>query len=477
VIDVEGIEDAAIAMAGIDRQSRAAVLTEIGGALERSREELVALAMRETHLSDERLEGELTRMVGQFELYAAVVDAGDVFEPLIDHAGVTGGLTHADIRQTRRPVGPVAVYAAGNFPFAFGAAGTDTASALAAGCPVVVKGHPGHPQLSRAIARILGFALESRGMHPQTFVHLEGFDEGLELIAHPAIAAAAFTGSLRAGRALYDLANARPDPIPFFGELGGLNPVFVFASALERDLDGLASGLATVLTSSAGQLCTKPGLIFVPRESPFTERVGALVSGATVPDPLSPEIRGRFDDSLELIRGVDGVRLVSRDDAEGVVLAASMDAFLLESGGRFLTECFGPGAVLIEYESPGELVRAAEVLHGALTATIRSADPSEPNIRYLLDVLERRAGRIVYNDWPTGVGVTWAMHHGGPYPATTAPGSTSVGPAAILRFLRPIAYQGLPHELLPDDLRDTPADRGWRRVDGRLELALQKGPG
>ena len=474
-LELAGLDEAAAAFAALGRAERASYLALIAEALEAERNALVALAVDETHLAPERLDNELTRTIGQLELYGAVVAEGSYLEPEVDHAGWAGRLPHPDIRQTRRPIGPVAVYAAGNFPFAFGVAGTDSASALAAGCPVVVKAHPDQPELSRRLAAIVRAALEAAGAHPMTFVLVEGLETGRQLVTHPSIAAAAFTGSTTGGRALFDLANARPDPIPFYGEMGSINPVFIWKSAIELDPDGLAQGLAASLTASAGQLCTKPGLIFYPRGTDFADRVVALVDSAPRLEMLSGGIRTRLLSALDQVRAIAGVREASAESAGGTILLAPIEIFLGEGGASLLTECFGPAAVLIDYETPVQLRSAALKVEGTLTATIHSADESDDGVREVLAAVERRAGRILYNGWPTGLSVSWATHHGGPYPATTAPLATSVGPKAIGRFLRPVAYQGVPDYLLPDELREQPVHELVRRVDGRFDDTSNEG--
>ncbi len=424
---------------------RAGWLETIADALDGSAASLVELAMEETHLAEARLVGEVARTTNQLRLFAEVVREGSYLEAAIDHAGATT----PDLRRMLRPLGPVAVYAASNFPFAFSVAGGDTASALAAGCPVVVKAHPGHPRTSRATASLVSAALPDG-----VFTMVEGFEAGIALIEDPAIQAAAFTGSLAGGRALFDRAAARPAPIPFFGELGSLNPVVVTTAAdAERGAE-LAQGLAASFQLGSGQFCTKPGLVLVPAGS-VLEHALVRLDLAGPPTLLTDPIQSAYASAVEARAGI---RVAGTGSTVFAVDAAALGDDLLE-------EVFGPTTLLVRYTSDEELLTVLDRLEGSLTATLH-ASPSDP-LAEIVPRLERIAGRVLFAGWPTGVAVTWGQHHGGPWPATTSQ-HTSVGATAIRRFLRPITYQDAPEAALPPALREANPLRIPRRVDGAL---------
>ncbi|RKN51196.1 aldehyde dehydrogenase (NADP(+)) [Micromonospora endolithica] len=449
--------------------ARAGRLRAAADALDGSRAEIVALADTETHLGEARLTGELARTTGQLRLFADAVEEGSFLDITIDHAdpGATP-VPRPDVRRMMRPLGPVAVFAASNFPLAFSVAGGDTAAALAAGCPVVVKAHEGHPRLSDLVGRVLADLLP-----PGAVTVLHGRAAGRDLVTDPAVRAVGFTGSEAGGRALFDLATARPDPIPFYGELGSVNPVVVTPAALAARGAAIAAAYVASYTLGLGQFCTKPGLLFLPAghglEPALVEAVRAVAPG-----PLLGEwIRGGFDRAAAALAGIPGVRSLVPPTAGSGITATP--ALLAVPAARFLAEpaaareCFGPASLIVEYADPVELLAALNTVPGALTATVHTEPGHDVDlVRVVLDVSAERAGRVVLNGWPTGVAVTWAMHHGGPWPATTAPLHTSVGVAAIRRFLRPVAYQDVPAELLPEALREDNPLRLPRRVDGVL---------
>ena len=424
---------------------RAELLESVGAALEEARAELVPLADSETGLGETRLGGELTRTRVQLEMFAEVIRDGAFHEAIVDHADPAAvPAPRPDLRRTLIPVGPVAVYAASNFPFAFSVAGGDTASALAAGCPVVVKAHSGHPGLSRRVGEIVRAVLPDGAF---TVVH--GTDAGRRLVQHPAIQAAGFTGSLRGGRALYDLANARPDPIPFYGELGSLNPVVVTPGALAARAGQVVQGFVGSFTLGAGQFCTKPGLLFLPTGHGLDEELAAAVRSVSVGPLLNARIRQGFEQVAASLAAADGVRSIA--DGNAVLLAISAEDLRPE----LLEECFGPASVIVEYGDLGELTRALDLVPGALTATVHADPETEPElIRDLLTRFAGRAGRVVFGGWPTGVAVTWAQQHGGPWPATTNALHTSVGATGIRRWLRPVTYQDVPDAFLPETLQE-----------------------
>jgi acyl-CoA reductase-like NAD-dependent aldehyde dehydrogenase len=386
-----------------------------------------------------------------------------------------------DLRRMLVPVGPVAVYAASNFPFAFSVAGGDTASALAAGCPVILKAHPGHPGLSARcgalVSEALGTVTSPAGGGAFAVVH--GFETGAALVRHPAVAAAAFTGSLAGGRALHDLAASRPDPIPFYGELGALNPVVVTPGALAGRADEIVTGFAGSYLLGSGQFCTKPGLLFLPAGHGLEERLAAAVTGAGIGPLLAERIMTGYEATSAGLATVPGVRTVLGDPPPkspgwtvNPALLAVPAPVLTDRAGELLRECFGPAALLVEYESNEQLLDTLDRLPGSLTGTVHADVDGEAELAgAVIDRLTARSGRVIVGGWPTGVAVTWAMHHGGPWPATTNPGHTSVGVTAVRRFQRPVVYQNTPDPLLPPALRDGNPWRVPRRVNGTLTFA------
>jgi NADP-dependent aldehyde dehydrogenase len=362
-----------------------------------------------------------------------------------------------------RPIGPVAVFAASNFPFAFSVAGNDTASALAAGCPVVVKAHEGHPQTSALTARIVTEALAGAGAPAGTFAVVFGVEAGVRLLKHPAIAAAGFTGSVRGGMALAAICAQRPVPIPFFGELGSVNPVVILPGAAAARPGDIAAGYAASLTLGVGQFCTNPGLLFVPASG---ERLLPAIAGAVRASAGGPMLTARIHDSFSAAVAELGARPGLAGLAEGQPGAGPWSATpeVFQTGlAEFAAglpglaqERFGPVGLVITYPSVADLLPVLARLGGNLAGSIHADPGSAADLSAaapVADVLSRTAGRVIWNGWPTGVAVTWAQHHGGPFPATTSPHYTSVGATAIRRWLVPVTYQDFPDELLPEALR------------------------
>lgn len=451
---------AAPAAAASTDNDRARWLRAVADSLDANAQELVTLADEETHLGEPRLSGEVTRTTNQLRLFAEVVTEGSYLEAVIDHARPDATPPQPDLRRMLRPLGPVAVFAASNFPFAFSVAGGDTASALAVGCPVVVKAHPAHPELSRRTATVVQEALARSGAPAGVFGLVEGFDAGPELVQHPAMTAVAFTGSTAGGRVLFDLAAGRPDPIPFYGELGSINPVVIFPAADDQRGTELAAGLVTSMSLGAGQFCTKPSVVFVPRSS---KTESALNVEATALQMLTPAIRAAFDRGVDDLLTTPGVELVG--GGRGGPLVAAADAATVIANPKLVrTEVFGAVTLLVRYDH-ASLPAALDSLEASLTATIHAE--STDDISAVVSKLERLAGRVLFDGWPTGVAVTWSQHHGGPWPATTSQ-FTSVGATAVRRFLRPIAYQNAPEALLPPALQERNPLGIPRRVDGAL---------
>ncbi|MCU1492027.1 MAG: Aldehyde Dehydrogenase [Acidimicrobiaceae bacterium] len=471
---------AASALDAMGRAGRAAMLRKMADALEERRDDLVAIADRESALGPARLGGELTRTTFQLRFFAEVLEDGAYLEIAIDHAGTTPMGPRPDLRRMLRPLGPVAVFGASNFPFAFSVPGGDTASALAAGCPVIVKAHEAHPATSLVCAQALAEGARRSGA-PEGVVQLVfGQAAGAVLVEEPRIQAVGFTGSVAGGRALYDLATGRPSPIPFYGELGALNALVVCpAAAADRPAE-IATGLAGSFTLGVGQFCTKPGLALVPEGASgdallqlLAEDVRARVSAVM----LSERVAAAFHKTSVDIAGAPGVRRLAEGiGAEvnegwwGTPLLLEVDPD--ELSGPLLEECFGPVLVAARYRSARQLLELLDRAGPALTASIH-ADPADDQLaEELVGALVTKVGRIVWNAYPTGVAVSWAMHHGGPWPATTDALHTSVGASAIRRWLRPVAYQDVPERLLPPELVDDPlaAHRVPRRVDGQFVL-------
>jgi NADP-dependent aldehyde dehydrogenase len=445
-------------------KARAAFLRRVADGFEAHREELAARAHLETALPMPRLLGEVGRTANQLRMFAAVVEEGSWVQARIDPAlPDRQPLPRPDIRSMLRPLGPVAVFGASNFPLAFSVAGGDTASALAAGCPVVVKAHPAHPGTSELAAQILAAAVAAEGFHQGVFSML--FDSGIEvgtaLVKHPLICAVAFTGSLRAGRALMDIAAGRSNPIPCFTEMSSGNPVFVLLGALRKGAAALAQNLFGSFTLGGGQFCTKPGIVLVP-EAPegqaFLDELKSLVDKSQPYALLTPGIAREYDRA-------------SKSRAAQVPLAAEskLSSEIPEAGkARLFTVCvdqligqpeladeiFGPDTLLVYCDSTQDYIRAAAALEGHLTATILGDEADLAAHRELIEILERKVGRLIFNGFPTGVEVTHAMVHGGPYPSTSGPRFTSVGSLAIYRFARPVCFQGFPQQMLPPELQD-----------------------
>jgi len=442
-----------------DRPKRAALLRAAADAVEARAAELIAAADAETALGVPRLTGELARVAYQFRFFADIVDDGAFLGVVIDPPDPSAVPPRPELRRWRVPIGVVAVFAASNFPFAFSVPGGDTASALAAGCPVVVKAHPDHPRTSELVAETLRAAAEKVGLPADVLNLVHGYQAGIDLVRHPLIAAVGFTGSIPGGRALFDLAAARPSPIPFYGELGSLNPVLVTERAAETRADEIAAGLVASYTLGQGQFCTKPGLVLVPAGPAGDELTRSATETASAAAPgalLDARMREHFLAGFAARAAAPGVRTLSAaaavptDDAPQAVRAGLLEVDAADLGGDLLEECFGPVTVLVRYRGAADAEAVLAGLGGNLTATLHAAS-GEPDAAAWLTRLSRFAGRVIFGGWPTGVAVAPAMTHGGPYPATTSP-TTSVGGTAIDRWLRPVTFQTVPPDLLPPEL-------------------------
>ncbi|NNN09942.1 MAG: aldehyde dehydrogenase (NADP(+)) [Acidimicrobiaceae bacterium] len=451
-------------------RARARALVAAAAALDAAADELIVIAARETGLTEVRLRGELKRTTVQLRLFADVIADGSYLDVRLDEADPEFALgPRPDLRRTLVPLGPVLNFAASNFPFAFSVAGGDTASALAAGSSVIVKAHWGHPELSQRIGRIVSDALEGAGAPQGTLQVIFGQEQGVAMLRDEHIAASTFTGSIHAGRLLADIAAARPAPIPFYGELGSVNPQFVTRAKLGRDLHSVVEGYVASVSSSAGQFCTKPGFLFVSDASVMIEPVHEAAQRVGEHRMLNPRIAQGYLARRETVLATDGVSVIAPgtvrfdDDANAWVtptLVSVSVAILESSGRRLLDESFGPLSVVVEYRDESTLADLVRRLFpGNLTGGVHALDDeATPELVALIDQLHRSSGRVLFNGWPTGVAVTSAMQHGGPWPATTNDAGTSVGTAAIGRFLRGVSYQNMPQHLLPESLRD---DNPW----------------
>lgn len=469
------------AFAALPARRRAAFLRAIAEQLLALGDGLLDRARAETALPRPRLEGERARTASQARLFADLVEEGSWVDARIDRAQPDRKpLPKPDLRRMLVPLGPVAVFGASNFPLAFSVAGGDTVSALAAGCPVVVKAHPAHPGTSELAARAVLAAAAQAGVPAGVFSMVHGASPavGQALVAHPAVQAVGFTGSFRGGRALLDAAAHRPQPIPVFAEMGSANPLFVLPDALATRGEAIAAALAASVTLGCGQFCTNPGLTFVapsPAADAFVARLGALLAEAPAGTMVHSGIKAAYDAALVAVAAIPGVALAARasgpgENPETEARAALLvtDAAAFAESDRLGEEIYGPATLAVRCGSREELLAAARRLSGHLTATVHATEADLADFPELLPLLARKAGRVVLNGVPTGVEVTHAMHHGGPWPATTDPRATSVGTAAILRFARPVSFQGVPSAHLPEELQDANPRGIWRLVEGRL---------
>ncbi|MFD6228501.1 aldehyde dehydrogenase (NADP(+)) [Streptomyces sp. NPDC060232] len=462
-----------------DAAVRAAFLRTAAALLDEAAAHVIEAADAETALGPGRLTGELARTTGQLRAFADAVDEGSYLDVRIDRADPSLSPPRPELRRYKVPLGVVAVYAASNFPLAFSVPGGDTASALAAGCPVVVKAHPDHPATSELCASLLRRAAVANGLPPDVVAVVHGFDAGLALIRHPLVAAAGFTGSIRGGRALFDAAAARPVPIPFHGELGSLNPVVVTPAAAAERAEEIGAGLAASVTLGVGQFCVKPGLVLVPDGADGDRLTAELTKALGETEPgvlLDHRMRENFVSGVRERAALPGVEAPvtpgsGGDHTVGAGYLTVRAEDLLAGDGHdvLLEECFGPVTVVVRYAGQGEAGAVLGRLGGNLSATLQlSAAETEgaPGpAAELIGQVTQLAGRIVVNGWPTGVAVAPAQHHGGPYPAATSH-STSVGDTAIERWLRPVAYQSVPDALLPPELREANPLNLPRRVTG-----------
>ncbi len=457
----EAAEEAFWSFGYSTRDERAAFLDAIADEIEARGAAITEIGSAETGLPAARLEGERARTTGQLRLFASHIRKGEYLDRRHDEAlPDRKPLPRSDIRLIQRPIGPVAVFGASNFPLAFSTMGGDTASALAAGCPVVVKGHSAHPGTGEIVAEAALAAIRAHGLHPGVFSLIQGGrrDVGTGLVTHPLIKAVGFTGSLAGGRALFDLCAGRPEPIPFFGELGSVNPMFLLPEAIKARGAEIAKGWAGSLTMGAGQFCTNPGIaVILAEQAPaFAEAARAALSGVEPQAMLTEGIARAYREGRDRVSKGGGVREIlstscGQRDATPNLFVVPAREWLCNH--VLAEEVFGPLGLIVTVDSFEEMIAVAKRFEGQLTATLHLDDGDVDFARKLMVILERKAGRILANGYPTGVEVCDAMVHGGPYPASTNFGASSVGTMAIRRFLRPISYQNIPERLMPQYLK------------------------
>ena len=461
----------------------AKLLEGIASEIEALGDLLIQQASTESGLPKDRLTGERARTANQLRLFATVVREGSFVDARIDTAlPDRKPLPRPDLRRMLIPLGPVAVFGASNFPLAFSVAGGDTASALAAKCPVIVKAHPAHPGTSELVASAIVKAVEASGLPSGIFsmVHAADPEISILLVKHPSIKAVAFTGSERAGRAIFDAAAKRPEPIPAYVEMGSNNPVFILSGALDNSADSIVNGLFASVNAGVGQFCTSPGVVLGDASEQFKtfgEKLAALFAKGAPGTMLQPSILKGYNTNVDQRSKTEGVSVV-RSSQNGDSNKTEAVPVLFETSGKvwlnnkeLANEIFGPSTVLVRSESKAELLRVAEEWPGTLTASLFGTPKDLAENQDLIAILQNKAGRLLFNGFPTGVEVSPAMHHGGPYPATGDAKFTSVGTAAIVRFIRPVCLQNFPQEVLPPELLDENPRQIWRLLNGELTKA------
>ena len=457
---------------------KATFLTTIAEGLLSTGEELVTVCCNETGLPAVRIEGERMRTVNQLKMFAALLDEGSWVDARIDTAiPDRTPLPKPDLRLMHIPLGPVVVFGASNFPLAFSVAGGDTASALAAGCPVVVKAHPAHPATSAIVAKLIQTAAQKTNMPDGVFSLLfdNGIDVGLQLVKHPLVKAVGFTGSYTAGKALYDIAVSRPEPIPVYAEMSSTNPVFILPQAMKERGQEIAAAYSAAATLGVGQFCTNPGmLIYQNQDEHFKQLLKTAFEKTTGGIMLTPYILNAYNAGLQQHLAIAGVEQLAiagllpvNTDKAAVPVLLTAEGNVFNSNPMLSEEIFGPTGIVIRVSAKEEMIDIAKNLSGHLTATVHATDAELIEYKALLDILEQKAGRVIINGFPTGVEVCSAMVHGGPFPSTTDSRTTSVGTAAIDRFVRPVCYQNMPQSCLPDELKDGNPMKIYRLVNGK----------
>lgn len=463
----------------IGADARALLLDTIAGEIENLGDQLITRCMQETALPEGRLTGERGRTVNQLRLFASVVKEGSWVDARIDTAiPDRQPAPKPDVRQMLFPLGPAGVFGASNFPLAFSVAGGDTASALAAGCPVVVKAHPLHPGTSELVGRAILAAIKKLKLPEGIFSLIQGrtSDTGMAIVTHPKIRAIGFTGSFKGGKAIFDAANKREVPIPVYAEMGSINPVFILPGAMKTRKYEIAAGLVNSFTMGVGQFCTSPGVVFMVdgnHTKDFHETLIIKTREFSSGTMLSSSIKSNFSGGVSKLMGSEGVDLLASSDGiqdgnnvQAKIFSTSVSVFV--EAKHLAEEVFGPSTMAVTGKNKEELMMAAENLEGHLTVTIHGTEDDLKDYAELVNILKRKAGRLIFNGFPTGVEVCHSMMHGGPFPATTDPRSTSVGTLAIKRFARPVCFQDFPDSVLPDELKNKNPRGIWRMINGEL---------
>jgi 2,5-dioxopentanoate dehydrogenase len=464
----------------ISGRKKGKFLRTIAAKIEGAVDELVERAEQETALPKPRLQSETARTCAQLRLFAQVVEEGSWVTARIDRADTSSKPPKPDLRSMLHPLGPVVVFGASNFPLAFSVAGGDTASALAAGNPVIVKAHPAHPGTSELVGQLVRASVHECSLPEGVFSLLldSGTEVGVALVKHPLVKAVGFTGSHHAGRAIMDVAAARREPIPVFAEMGSTNPVFILPGALRENGENISSGMYKSFTLGAGQFCTKPGIVFLPENDDavtFVDKLKKSVAESGQFNMLTSGIRSAYQSATTRRKTETGVKLLAERPASvsdqelgvgAVLFEADTESFLRNP--ELAAEVFGPATLIVRHSSRAQILEIARSLGGHLTATIHGTEADLHEFSDLMAILTDKVGRLVFNGFPTGVEVSHAMVHGGPYPSTSDGRSTSVGSEAIFRFCRPVCYQGFPESALPDELRNNNPLGIWRMVDGEM---------
>ena len=462
-------------------KQKAAFLRAIAEEMEALGMDLIHTAMKETNLPEGRLVGERGRTIFQLKMFADLLEEGSWVEARIDSANLNRQpIAKVDLRKMLVPIGTVAVFGASNFPFAYSTAGGDTASALASGCPVVVKGHPAHARTSAMVAAAILRAAELTGMPKGVFAHLEAgenFEVGKALVMHPAIKAVGFTGSFGGGKALFDMANQRPEPIPVFSEMGSVNPVVLMPEKMKQDAENVAISYANSITLGVGQFCTNPGLIFGIENEDLERFIDVLSDEIEKIAPtkmLNEGIFKNYEDKKMTALSQDGVntesvsKIEKNAEIQGTPTIASVNADIFLKNPTLHQEVFGPYSLVVKCKDETQLLEVLNHLEGQLTATLMATESELIANEEIVDTLRNLSGRLNFNNAPTGVEVCFAMQHGGPFPACTDSRFTSVGPDAIKRWVRPASYQSFPDSLLPDELKHDNPLNIWRMVDNEF---------
>lgn len=472
------VEKASTAFADYRRKSgkeKAQFLDEIATQIEALDKTLIDRYVAETALPEGRALGERGRTCGQLRLFAQLLRDGHWVNARIDTAlPDRQPLPRPDLRSMERPLGPVAIFGASNFPLAFSVAGGDTVSALAAGCPVVFKAHSAHPGTSELVGLAIQEAARKTNMPDGVFsmLHDDGIEIGQTLVKHSAIKAVGFTGSFRGGKSIFDAANQRPEPIPVYAEMGSTNPVFILPKSLVAQAPLLAQGYVNSLTLGVGQFCTNPGLLLIPKNDVFIQSVKTNIEAAMGGTMLTPNIKDAFDSGVEHLKQlaeIVGLGTINTSKNAATPAVLRVDYVTFEQNQELAEEVFGPASVVVETQNREEILAAARNLTGHLTATVYGSEEELLEYADLIEILEQKVGRLIINSFPTGVEVSHAMVHGGPFPATTNSRSTSVGTSAITRFTRPVCFQDMPDALLPDELKYENPRGILRLVNGQYE--------